>query len=343
MTDQGRRDRRYAARQALLVSCPSWGEFVQLYGADVSQGGMFIITEDPPPILSTVEVKLGLPEGHEILLAGRVVHVISVEQAKLEGRDPGVGLEFQDLDFERKMQIQQLVEFAQTQGQNPNASFSRHLLEVSPSQPPGKILESLPPPAPPSSVPASVMPSERTPARVSQPPRSSRPAVSMRSSSTPTAAPASSAPPARASTPEVSAEDTGEHVLPSDVPDDAARLSSGSRGSDPQKLKLGMTHLSYKRFAQAQRTFEALLAIEPNDREAKKWLLITRARQCLSKNNEDAAAEAYKELLEVDEANHEARKFVRTFHVNRRISSLPFGRYFVKKKPESKKKSTSRH
>ena len=62
----------------------------------------------------------------------------------------------------------------------------------------------------------------------------------------------------------------------------------------------------------------------------------------VSKKREDDAATAYQQLLEIDEANHEARKFVRNFHTNQRLSSLPFVRYFVKKKPPPKKKSNSR-
>ena len=48
-------------------------------------------------------------------------------------------------------------------------------------------------------------------------------------------------------------------------------------------------------------------------------------------NDDEGAAFHYQKALEVDEANHEARKFVRHYHTKKRLNALPFGRYFVKK------------
>ena len=97
------------------MRCETWGEFVALYASDVSQGGMFVIMEDPPPVLSEVDVQLKLPEGHEIPLRARVVHVIEPEQATEAEREPGVGIEFIGLDTAKRAQIHQLIEFARWQ------------------------------------------------------------------------------------------------------------------------------------------------------------------------------------------------------------------------------------
>ena len=97
MTGSARHDKRYKASHPLQVRCDSWSDFVQLYAGDVSQGGMFIITDEPHEILSEIDVKLSLPETHEIQLRGRVVHVMTPEMAEAEGRQPGVGVEFKNI------------------------------------------------------------------------------------------------------------------------------------------------------------------------------------------------------------------------------------------------------
>jgi uncharacterized protein (TIGR02266 family) len=142
--DAARRSTRYPAEQPLAVRCESWAEFVQLYASDIGQGGMFIITEDAPPILSTIEIMLQLPEATDVRLAARVVHVAEANPAT--GGRPGIGVEFVDLDPARKKQIHQLIEFARWQGVSgdPNASLARTMWEVSPSLPPTKVGDALP-------------------------------------------------------------------------------------------------------------------------------------------------------------------------------------------------------
>jgi hypothetical protein len=76
--------------------------------------------------------------------------------------------------------------------------------------------------------------------------------------------------------------------------------------------------------------FEELVA-ESADKQAQHWLHMSRARLKLKNNEEDGAAYHYQKALEIDESNHEARKFVRQHHTKKRLTALPFGRYFVKK------------
>ena len=142
--DAARRSTRYPSDQPLAVRCESWAEFVQLYASDIGQGGMFIITDDAPPILSTIEIMLQLPESTDVRLAARVVHVAEANPAT--GGRPGIGVEFVDLDPARKKQIHQLIELARWQGVSgdPNASLARTMWEVSPSLPPTKVGDALP-------------------------------------------------------------------------------------------------------------------------------------------------------------------------------------------------------
>ena len=124
MSDHGRQSKRHPSNHPLLVECESWAEFAQLYATDVSQGGMFIATDELPPILSEIGIKIRLPEGHEIALRANVVHVLSIEQAARERRPPGVGVQFIDLDPVRRQQIYQLVEFARWEGTSGQSSGS---------------------------------------------------------------------------------------------------------------------------------------------------------------------------------------------------------------------------
>ena len=92
-----------------------------------------------------------------------------------------------------------------------------------------------------------------------------------------------------------------------------------------------MTHFAHRRFDQAAKVFEELVTETNGDRPAKHWLHMSRARMRLKSNDDAGAAEEYQKALESDETNHEARKFVREYSTKKRLASLPFGRYFVKK------------
>jgi predicted negative regulator of RcsB-dependent stress response len=100
---------------------------------------------------------------------------------------------------------------------------------------------------------------------------------------------------------------------------------------DVVKLKLGMTHLVHKRIDQAIKTFAEILQETPGDKQTTQWFHIAHARLRIKNNDDNGAVDHYQKALEADENNHEARKFVREHHSKKRLNSLPFGRYFVKK------------
>jgi uncharacterized protein (TIGR02266 family) len=344
MTDSARRSKRYPSKQELLVRCESWAEFAQLYAADVSQGGMFILTSEAPPILSEIEVDLRLPEGHHIQLRATVVHVLPPEQAAIQGRQPGVGVQFIELDPMHKQQIYQLIEFARWDGSsnNPTASYASRLFETSAALPPGKVLDALPPDASQAKRNTSTQPGARTSsratasARATQPemtapdmarktqPEMTAPDMARKTSSERPRKPTDPAPPANAQAASPSAP-------PAQPLAQAPTETPTAKPLDMAKLKLGMTHLAHKRLDQAIKTFEALLVESPGDRQAGQWLYVARARARLKDDDEKGAIEHYQKVLEIDETNHEARKFVREHHQKKRLTSLPFGRYFVKK------------
>jgi uncharacterized protein (TIGR02266 family) len=369
MTEQGRRDPRFPSSQELQVRCDSWGEFAELYAADVSRGGMFIVTERPLPILSEVEVALRLPEGHEVQLQATVVHVIDPEQAARENKKPGLGVQFTHVDALRKRQIQQLVLFATEAGSgfDTGATLASRMFEAAASIPPSRVFDALPDqPADPlrstgergpgdARSTGEMPPSGRAPARSSGQPS---PRVSMRAGTSVNpgerrASRRTGEQPIGAST-SVNPEEkrttrrTGDEYVrgTSQAPGTSERPKTGNslpaieppeeaapkqlKPLDPARLKLGMTHVAHRRFDQAIRVFEELVA-ESGDKQAQYWLHMSRARHQLKNNDDDGAAMHYQKALEIDESNHEARKFVRQHSTKKRLTALPFGRYFVKK------------
>jgi uncharacterized protein (TIGR02266 family) len=133
-----RRSARYPSDRPLAIRCETWTEFVETYASDICRGGMFIRSEQTPEPLSEVELKLHLPEGVEVAIHARVVHVVAAEQAARHNGVAGMGVEFIHVDAEQKRQVLQLVEFAKAQHEgsgDPNASFARTLLESASSMP----------------------------------------------------------------------------------------------------------------------------------------------------------------------------------------------------------------
>jgi hypothetical protein len=454
MSDAPRANRRFKASLPLQIRCDSWDEFASLYSGDISLGGLFILTPDPPPLMSTVEVNVGLPEGHEMTLTAKVVHVLSSEEAEAEGKEPGVGVEFQDLDPAMKNQLWHLVEFARWEGtQDLSRSYATALMEFnetreiapytgerespSPARPEmGEERTSLPQeslseaPAPEEedgqfgeldsiapgepAEPGEPEPdpeigeepithphddrestsepideraeeSEPEPERESGPEpeggRESEPEpeddkesepepVEERESTPAKATPRKSRPGTRASVPHPAARPAlkglatalGHSIRPSRRPDRkgrkpdvkragaaaqklAASLESVAKvapppgrpskapqtSQNPERMKEALKHIAYKRYELAVKVLKALVEAEPENREAKIWYHTADGRRLAKDGKRKAAAKAFQSVLEVDEGNKEALKFVRAYHKEEKVKNVPFARYFMKK------------
>jgi hypothetical protein len=280
---------------------------------------MFIITSEPPPVLTEVEVQMQLPEGHSIRLRGRVVHVIDAQQAAAAQHDPGVGIEFIGLEPEMRAQIHQLIDFARWQGTShrPTATLASHMFGMNATRSTGEVLGSLPSPPADHNAGTSrsgVRRASNMPSRPSDDPGRS--------------AKASSDPPKKKRRVSAAPDDAtgGTASLPAAAP-------PPPKPTDQVELKVGMTHLARKRFVEATKHFNEMLSANPGDIEVTKWLHITEARRALAAGKEVAARTSYERALSVDENNMEARKFVREVDQRKKLEALPFGRYFVKKKP----------
>jgi len=331
--DQGRSTKRYATTQSLLVKCDTWGEFVALYATDVSQGGMFVVTEEPPAVLSEIDVQLKLPEGHEIPLRARVVHVIDPAQAAQAQRDPGVGIEFVGMDAATRAQIHQLVEFARWQGTShrPTATLASHMFEMNAGATPAQVMQSLPSPPMANATPREAIPSARVidgetassgVRRASGVPQGrAEGTVSGKPSGAPRKRRVDSGPSSASPGKRASAEPPAAPAPPPPKP------------TDQIQLKVGISHLAAKRFVDANKLFQSMLEANPGDLEVTKWLFTTIARKAIANGDETGARAAYEKVLAVSEDSQEARKFVRELDQRKKLEAIPFGRFFAKKKP----------
>lgn len=110
-------ERRAAPRYSLVepaeVEIASWNELVALYTKDISHGGMFVGTDEPPARDTQVAVRVRLPgEAGTLALEGVVVHVVTAAQAGAMGCAAGFGIQFTNLTRERRSALQRLVEHA---------------------------------------------------------------------------------------------------------------------------------------------------------------------------------------------------------------------------------------
>jgi uncharacterized protein (TIGR02266 family) len=345
----------------LLVHCETWLEFIEHYASDLRKGGLYVATDAPTSLLSEVEVRLQLPEATELVLSARVVQVLSNEQARGVGKARGVGLELTEMDAERKRQIAQLLEFARWQGEqnDPNASFTRMLLEMSPSLAPAEVgyrLSMLPGAAQRSAdkpnptrraasgpiatrrasdaattsepgshqrLKATVAPSNPPPA-VEEVPNASRAPGAARASQ----APASQLPPAT----KAGRTDKPLAADKAALNDKPQAPATPPKPSDPLLLKRLLSEFAHKHYEAAQRTAREMLEGNPGDPQAQRWLHMCDARIARARKDDAAAAEHYELALPFDADNREAREFVRNHRRDQKLNSIPFGRYFTKKK-----------
>jgi hypothetical protein len=254
------------------------------------------------------------------------VQVLSHEQAQAVGKAHGVGLELADMDPERKRQIAQLLEFARWQGEqnDPNASFTRMLLEMSPSLPAAEVgyrLSLLPGKGPRSSDNPTAVAARRAAANTNsnsnRPPETGKTDPISRQRMRAASGPLTNRPPAEAAAPA-----TQKPAAPAAPP----------RPSDPVLLKRMLSEFAHKHYDAALRTSREMLESNPGDPQALRWQHMCDARLARARNDEAAAADHYALALPYDEENREAREYVRTHRRDKKLNSIPFGRYFTKKK-----------
>lgn len=89
---------------------PDKQKFEKLYTKDISKGGVFILTDEPLEPFSKIEVVLKLKgEKSGLTLSGEVVHSISPEEAQDKGITAGMGVQFSDLDDDKRQHIERFL------------------------------------------------------------------------------------------------------------------------------------------------------------------------------------------------------------------------------------------
>jgi actin-like ATPase involved in cell morphogenesis/Tfp pilus assembly protein PilZ len=114
-----RASERFAFETKLEAKCSSWPRFEQLVSGDVSAGGLFIPTEEVAKLGEEVEVGLTLPDGSTFTVTGKVVNIISAQQAEAIGKRAGLGIQLDPLDDEGRERYETLLSEARAQVPTP--------------------------------------------------------------------------------------------------------------------------------------------------------------------------------------------------------------------------------
>jgi len=87
-------------------------DFVLEYAANISAGGVFVETENPPELRAVVTVTMELPDrGTPVEAKGVVVHRVLPRDAKARKTAPGAGVQFVDSTDEFRERIDRAIEF----------------------------------------------------------------------------------------------------------------------------------------------------------------------------------------------------------------------------------------
>ncbi len=93
----------------LLVAYRSMDGFITDWAVNISRGGIFINTRNPLTVGTTVRLIISLPDtAFPFELTGRVTRVAEFNNPS--NQVPGMGIEFVDVDEEKRARIERFVE-----------------------------------------------------------------------------------------------------------------------------------------------------------------------------------------------------------------------------------------
>jgi type IV pilus assembly protein PilZ len=104
-------DRRVHARVTvdIEVDYKSADNFLFAYITDISAMGIFIRTNAPEPPGTRINLRFTPPGSEQLSLEGRVMWVNPYRPGSYDNINPGMGVQFVDLDAEQREQIVNLV------------------------------------------------------------------------------------------------------------------------------------------------------------------------------------------------------------------------------------------
>lgn len=99
--------RQHRHEGTLVIGFQGGGEFLWEFSKNISAGGVFVATFHPLPLYSRLGLKIVLPDGEVLDVGGEVVHIVSPEDRR---GDPGMGLQFIDMEVETQQRIQAYID-----------------------------------------------------------------------------------------------------------------------------------------------------------------------------------------------------------------------------------------
>ena len=92
----------------LQVSWPTTRDFLIVYADNISAGGIFVVTDNPPELKTVVELSLRLPDNDvPARTSAEVIQRVTVQEAQRLGKKPGAGLQFvgSNDEFRRRLDL----------------------------------------------------------------------------------------------------------------------------------------------------------------------------------------------------------------------------------------------
>ncbi|MDX1390455.1 MAG: TIGR02266 family protein [Acidobacteriota bacterium] len=117
-------ERRASPRADIVVrvNYPTVDSLFSEFARNINDGGLFIETDTPQPVGTSVELEFKLPGADRpIEVLGNVVRSVDPELAG-EGELTGMGIEFENLDASVRQQINELIR--KLRSESPRASES---------------------------------------------------------------------------------------------------------------------------------------------------------------------------------------------------------------------------
>ena len=108
----GERNQRQSDRlhHELLVAYRTVDGFITDWATNISKGGIFINTRNPLAVGTMVRLIISLPDAaFPFDLTGKVIRVINHDPTATNKESPGMGVEFIDIDDEKKGRIERFV------------------------------------------------------------------------------------------------------------------------------------------------------------------------------------------------------------------------------------------
>jgi type IV pilus assembly protein PilZ len=109
MSDESNKRKSERLEHELLVAYRTVDGFITDWAVNISRGGLFINSRTPLPVGTTVRLIVSLPDAaFPFDLTGRVTRVSEFNNAANEV--PGMGLEFVDIDDDKRARIERFVD-----------------------------------------------------------------------------------------------------------------------------------------------------------------------------------------------------------------------------------------